>query len=125
MKVIIFDLDFTLIDEEFKPFPEVKSIIEKLSKKYKLAIASYNSKAKYILERNDLLKYFDIIVSFIHFTKSIHFSTIRKHFNIDYSEISFFDDDNKNIELAKSLGISSYLVNYQTGVRLEDIEKLI
>lgn len=125
MKVIIFDLDLTLIDEDLKPFPDVKTIIRKLSTKYKLAIASYNDEAEYILKQHDLLKYFDIVVGIYYFTKDIHFSTIKKHFNIDYSDMCFFDDLEENIELAKSLGISSYLVDYQIGVTLTDISRLI
>jgi HAD superfamily hydrolase (TIGR01509 family) len=124
MSVVVFDLDFTLVDDEPRLFPNVRNIIEKLSLKYKLAIASYNSKAKYILARYDLVKYFDIIVSLQHFTKQIHFTTIKKHFNIEYSDMIFFDDDIKNIELAKTLGIKSTLVDYQTGVTLNDIKDL-
>lgn len=124
MSVVVFDLDFTLVDDQPRLFPNVRNIIEKLSLKYKLAIASYNSKAKYILSRYDLVKYFDIIVSLQHFTKQIHFTTIKKHFNIEYSDMIFFDDDIKNIELAKTLGIKSTLVDHQTGVTLNDIKDL-
>lgn len=148
MKVFVFDLDFTiwnagdtwcsetdppytwdkgkLFDQSgrwIRLFPEVQSILEMLkSRGIVIAVASRANepeRAMQLLKLFDIEKYFDIREIYPG-SKITHLIKIREQVQCSFGEIVFFDDEERNIEDAKSLGIISILIN--DGTTLAKVE---
>jgi magnesium-dependent phosphatase-1 len=128
-KLVIFDCDQTLVDQSI--YKDVQDVVEKLSQlKIKMAIASYNPYAKWLCDRYDITKYFDIICGYNSDNKMKHMTEIKtyyekKGFDITEDEIIFFDDDINNfISIEKLTQIKCCYINPDNGVT-NDIMNLI
>ncbi len=139
MKLIVFDLDFTLwnaggtwCDHTYPPyrkdgghvvdsngsiiflFPEVREIIEILHKRgYKIAIASRTHEPAWA---NELLNLFGINHFFNHKeiypgSKIEHFQQLQHTTGIDFENMVFFDDEMRNIDDVTNLGVNAVLVH--------------
>jgi FMN phosphatase YigB (HAD superfamily) len=130
LDLIIFDLDFTLHDM-YSVYPRTKLFLSILYRQgYILALASYNAFAPAILEAYNLRKYFHLVEyqSLIcpeDATKNDHKKTLLESIlyktNIAASKALFFDDDIRNIDVARSMGLKGVLVNPAFGVQEHDM----
>lgn len=139
VKVIVFDLDFTLWDagglwcdctnppyrktkegrvfdfaeREIRLYTEVIEILETLqSRDYELALASRTEKPDWANELTRLLGV-DLFVNYREIypgSKITHLTRISETSGAAFSEIIFFDDESRNIVEAESIGVSSVLV---------------
>jgi predicted phosphatase len=125
IKVIIFDLDQTLINETI--CKETENVLQKLhEQQYNMAIASYNLCAKWFCDRYDISQYFGIIHTGPGPTKISHIKNIMHHYHVIPSEIVFFDDKRKNCNIIQqNLNITSIQVDKHCGIRLCDITWLL
>ena len=107
------DLSIAEFDEIFKkdvtPTPGMKELIEKLSRKYKIALASNEGKmfAKYKIEGSGTLPYLSkIVVSYLvrEIKPSINFyKKLLIKINAQPDECVFIDDTKENVDAANSL----------------------
>ena len=147
MKLFVFDLDFTLWDaggtwcdatnppyywsngalldqsnNEIELYPDVILVLEELKKNNrKIAAASRTfepSWAQDLLHLFDIDKYFDLKEIYPS-SKIQHFSKIKNHFGIDYSDMVFFDDEHRNIHEVGKLGVEAVFVD--DGLRKEQV----
>jgi len=128
-KIIVFDLDQTLIDGTI--YKDVIDILDRLKKSgYLLSIASFNRCARILCDRYDITKYFDIICGYSDFDKISHFNTIVQYYkfrqvDFKHEEIIFFDDQYMNFVLLKPVfNVKCYLINPDVGLTLKDVEWL-
>lgn len=136
-KIIIFDLDYTLwpfwVDTHVTPpfikrkkdeivdahgqiirhYKDVPDILNKLSEEgYELGVASRTSEikgAKQLLNLLDWEKYFKYKEIYPG-SKTTHFSQIKKLSNVEYKDMMFFDDEQRNISDLNKVGVLSILV---------------
>jgi len=147
MKLFVFDLDFTLWDaggtwcdatnppyywsdgvlldqsnSEMELYPDVIPVLEELKRNNrKIAAASRTfepSWAQDLLHLFDIDKYFDLKEIYPS-SKIQHFSKIKKHFRMAYSEMVFFDDEHRNIHEVRKLGVEAVFV--ADGLKKEDV----
>ncbi len=127
-KYVIFDLDDTLIHEGFESAVKCSDSLEVLElakkKHYIICVATLNADAVNLCKQTDLYKYIDLIVAIDIESKLRHFQIIKEHYNCESSQIIVFDDVAKHIFEAESIGIKSYLVNWVTGVTLDNAKLL-
>ena len=131
-KLVIFDLDDTLIHEGFdekKPrlCAETQNVLDYLLEKgYTLAIASHNRRALEILKKIQLHEHFSVICGYVPdcVTKNPHIDEILGALPGVFSRTSIvlFDDLQSNVSAAKEHGIEARLVNWKTGVTLADVQ---
>lgn len=147
-KIVVFDLDYTLwpfwVDTHVTPpfvkrkkdeivdaygnviryYKDVPGVLEKLTKEgYELGVASRTSEikgAKQLLDLLDWKKYFKYIQIYPG-SKVTHFSEIQKLSNVDYKDMIFFDDEQRNISDLNKVGVLSILV--KNGVTHEVIDQ--
>lgn len=147
-KILVFDLDYTLwpfwVDTHVTPpfvkrkkdeivdahgqiiryYKDVPAILDKLSKEgYELGVASRTSEiegAKQLLSLLDWEKYFKYKEIYPG-CKVTHFSKIKKLSNIDYKDMIFFDDEQRNISDLDKVGVFSVLVTH--GITEEVIDQ--
>ena len=105
----------------------ILKIVDELRKKgIKCYLATDQEKyrGEYIKKNLDLEKHLDgfFYSHEIGYSKSEKefFETILKKLNLETNEIAFCDDEQKNIEIAKELGISAFLID-----EVDDFRKLI
>jgi len=151
MKLFVFDLDFTLWDAGgtwcdatnppyyhdngklldqsgnwIRLYPDVIQILKLLKNNNKyIAAASRTFEpawAQDLLHLLDIDKYFDL-KEIYPASKIQHFKRIKNHFNIPYSEMVFFDDEYRNIEEVRSLGVESIFV--KNGVNYDGVQKFV
>lgn len=144
MKIFVFDLDFTIWDAggtwcdathppyhwenkmlfdsqgaHIKLYDDVLGILEQLKENNKyIAVASRTYRpdwARELLHLFDIDKYFDLKEIYPE-SKINHFNKIKKHFNITYSEMVFFDDEYRNIHEVGNLGVKTVYV--KNGINL-------
>ncbi|KAF7387961.1 magnesium-dependent phosphatase 1-like [Vespula maculifrons] len=136
-KIIVFDLDYTLwpfwVDTHVTPpfikrkkdeivdahgqiirhYKDVPDILNKLSEEgYELGVASRTSEikgAKQLLNLLDWEKYFKYKEIYPG-SKTTHFSQIKKLSNVEYKDMMFFDDEQRNISDLNKVGVLSILV---------------
>jgi phosphoglycolate phosphatase-like HAD superfamily hydrolase len=125
IKVVIFDLDQTLINETI--CKETENVLQKLKEnQYKMAIATYNSRAKWFCDRYGITQYFGVIQANPASNKIMHIKNIMNHYSVIPSEIVFFDDKIRNCQIIqKNLNISSFKVDKRCGIRMCDVEWLL
>lgn len=148
MQVFIFDLDFTiwnagdtfcsetnppyfwdkdkLVDQSgswMQLYQEATEVLQMLkSKGILIAAASRTNKpewAKQLLQLFDIEQYFDIKEIYSG-SKISHLKRIQKQVGCPFNQMVFFDDEERNIREAKSLGINCVLVN--NGITLKKVE---
>ncbi len=121
MKVVIFDLDDTLLCSKTNAlYNNVKELLWTLkSKGCLLALASYNCSARQLLAEHDISHLFDIIVTenwqiYLDYKFDMLnyiLKTVQNHKNkITKSEVLFVDDNHRNIMVATDIGIKTCLV---------------
>lgn len=137
--LVVFDLDFTLwdaggtwcdhtsapyrkqngyiIDSEDRRivlYPEVRSILESLHERgISMALASRTHSpgtAKLLLELLGIDHYFDFRQIYPG-SKIKHFRSLQQESSIPYEDMYFFDDEFRNIEEVKRLGVQTQIVN--------------
>ncbi|MEM7010216.1 MAG: magnesium-dependent phosphatase-1 [Verrucomicrobiota bacterium] len=137
-KLIVFDLDFTLwsagglwIDctawpfnerdgkifdaeeREFKLYPDIEPIVQQLQEDgCLLGIASRTSEpgwARWVLDIWELREQFDFEEIYPG-SKITHFEALRDKSEIEFEEMLFFDDEQRNIDEVGNLGVCSVLV---------------
>ncbi|CAG9461600.1 unnamed protein product [Pedinophyceae sp. YPF-701] len=115
----VFDLDYTIWPtfcefhsgrEECSVYPEVQGILEALKAKgVKLAVASRSptaSVARAWLKKIDFERYFCSTHIFSSSTnKTEHFQKIKSDTGVPYSEMIFFDDEDRNIHAINRIGV--------------------
>lgn len=138
MKTFVFDLDFTVwnaggtwCDCTHPPFawknnqlrdqdgrwlylyPEVKGILEELkSHGYQIAIASRTNAptvAKQLLHMFEIDHFFDAREIYPG-SKITHLNRILKTLNVSAGDVVFFDDEYRNVEDVRAMGIEAVLV---------------
>lgn len=138
MKLIVFDLDFTLwnaggtwCDHTNPPYTRVnghvidsygskihlysdvrKILAELKSQGYLLAVASRTGAPSWARELMHLLEidhYFDYQQIYPG-SKIAHFRELHKHTGIAYTDMAFFDDEMRNIQEVSSLGVKAVFV---------------
>ena len=135
-KLAIFDMDQTLFHETI--YPNVKSILRTLKNaNVRMAIASFNEHAKWLCDRYDISKYFDIIEEgYCSGTQDVpgkmnHINNIKKYYtNTDQSmmesDMIFFDDDPQNIlDIKENTFITCVKVDPSIGIKKNIIELII
>ena len=149
--LFVFDLDFTLwdcggtwcdhtnppyykhdgaiLDEDRREiilYPDVKTILEGMkAKNVAMAIASRTGAPEWA---NELMELFDIKRFFRYFeiypgSKINHFTSLRKKTGLSFKEMTFYDDEIRNIEEVGRLGVDSVYV--KNGINLKLIRKYI
>ena len=149
LKLIVFDLDFTLWDcggswcdcmsppfqydnkrifdqrgREVVLYPDVLSIIERLSiQEIPMAIASRTERPDWAMELIQMLK----IVQFFSYkeiypsSKLKHFKSLQEDSQIDYHEMLFFDDELRNIRDVSKLGVKC--IHIDQGLTSEKLQE--
>jgi magnesium-dependent phosphatase 1 len=137
--IFVFDLDFTLwncgetwCDHTLPPYkklnnnvihdseglqiklyPETLKILNVLQKhKIQMAVASRTGEpdwAKQLLNLFDIEKFFDYKEIYPG-SKIVHLNAIQRECGSKYKEMFFFDDEHRNINDARPLGVNCYLV---------------
>ncbi|XP_057515866.1 uncharacterized protein LOC130797319 [Amaranthus tricolor] len=123
-KLVVFDLDYTLWPfycecrskkEMPSLYPHVKGILYALKDKgIDVAIASRSPTpdiANAFLDKLGLRSMFvaqEIFSSWTH--KTEHFQRIHRRTRIPYTDMLFFDDEDRNIKAVKNMGATSILV---------------
>ena len=130
--LIIFDLDDTLIHEGFEEFTErsficqsTLKVLEYLKRNHQLAIASHNLEAAALAKRAGILHYFDIIVGEDPpcNTKRPLIDLILERVGKEKTDIMMFDDYPAVVKDLEDYGIQCQLVDFRTGVTMEDVSK--
>jgi magnesium-dependent phosphatase 1 len=151
MQVFVFDLDFTIWNaggvfcSETNPpytwkkgklsdqsgrwirlYPDVIKILMQLRQKNKtVASASRTYEPLWAMDLLQIFgidKYFDIHEIYSG-SKIKHLNNIREKTNYPFDQIVFFDDEKRNIDDAKSLGIESILVS--NGITVEVVSEFL
>ena len=127
MKDIIFDLDSTLIDDNFNLFPQVEEILELLSKNnVKMYLCSHNYNGDKIVKKLNIDKYFiDTECEVYNITKLPNIYKLIKRNNLKNNNLHFFDDMIENLKDFKKIGINGTLVNPWKGVSMKQILNII
>lgn len=149
-RLIVFDLDRTLwpfgIDEfvykppykrdaasgkifdserkPMSPYPEVTQAIELIAaNEIEVGVASrttYPDGAYSLINLfgwDNLIKYREIYPG----SKTTHFNNLKNKTGIDLRDMVFFDDEQRNINDTRPLGLTAILVNPESGITLEVI----
>lgn len=124
LKVIVFDFDNTLkLHEANKTYRDLyetnlRASLKKLSKKYKLAIASNSifPIVKDELIKMEILEYFTKIIVNPEISKTKMLKELLQFFQVETNEILFYDDDADNIDEAKNLKINTICVSKRQGI---------
>ncbi|KAL0454349.1 UNVERIFIED_CONTAM: Magnesium-dependent phosphatase 1 [Sesamum latifolium] len=130
-RLVVFDLDYTLwpfycecLSKHDMPslYPHAKGILYALKDKgIDIAIASRSPTsdiANTFFEKLGLKSLFvaqEIFSSWTH--KTDHFQKIKQRTGVPYTEMLFFDDEDRNINAVSKMGVTSILVD--DGVNLE------
>ena len=137
-KAIGFQGDLEKIEEEYLDTIELSDgfidFIEKFQNKYKLAIISNDSSrwSKYLREKFDLNKYFDVIsisgdLKIQKPDERIFFLTIEK-LGVNAEDCIYIDDRTGNLNAAKKVGMNPILLNSRNesyeGVSVNSFEEL-
>ena len=127
-KLVIFDLDDTLVHEGFENYNEhllcndVLNVLEDLKRNgHLLAIASHNEDAENIAKKCGISHFFDIIVGSDTYSKLPLVEEILEFTKKTKDDIVFFDDLYENINELHRNGIKAKKVNWKIGVTKGDI----
>ena len=118
IKLVIFDLDETLIDQDNKLYNDTLDALHFLkNKNIKIALASYNGCARQTLNRVGISDFF-YIIQYVNWQtlkyldhKYYMLNDIIKLSGIDPESILFIDDNNSNLKTAETLNINTHHVN--------------
>lgn len=108
-------------------YPEALEILEHWSKKCDIAVASrtsYPEGAESLLNLfgfDKYIKYREIYPG----CKHTHFLSLKNKSTFEYSEMLFFDDEQRNIKDLRRLGVESVLIDSDVGVTKKLIEETV
>ena len=129
-KLVIFDLDDTLVHEGFEDYNEsllcndVLNVLEDLKRNgHLLAIASHNEDAEIIAKKCGISQFFDIIVGYCPdtYSKLPLVEEILEFTKKSKDDIVFFDDLYENISELHRNGMKAKKVNWEIGITKRDI----
>ena len=136
-KLVIFDLDDTLVHEGFEDekgfgenmlFKDVKGILQYLTEKgHVLAVASHNEKAESVLQTCNIHQYFKVIVGYCprSFEKTpLVEDVLNRVESMGRDDVIFFDDLSENVAELKRKGIRAKLVSWVHGVTFKDLQEM-
>lgn len=136
-RIVIFDLDDTLIHEGFEDyahlgemllFKEVKSVLEYLKEKgHTLAIASHNEQAEFLLKSCNIHHFFEVVVGYCppSFEKMPLVEDVLKCVqHMETSDVVFFDDLYENVTELKRKGIRAKMVSWEHGITHQDLREM-
>lgn len=112
-KLIIFDLDSTLMSDYGELYDNVEKMLREIrEKKIKIALASYNVNGENRLKRSGIRQYFDMIICESWNQEDIDYKDkmlqqVLKSMDMEASDVIFFDDNIKNIKTAEKLGVNA------------------
>ena|SRR3989344_10448 len=114
---------------DIKLVPGIKNLLEKLSKKYTLAIVSgtYRELIEPVLSKHDMMKYFSVIVTKDDVQRAkphpegMHLCL--KKLNLKESEAIFVGDMTMDIEMGRSSGVKTAIVSSFSWNTLEDLKQ--
>jgi phosphoglycolate phosphatase len=98
-----------------KTFPGMPEVLKDLSLKYTLGVVSSNAQENIngFLEKNDLIKYFEIIYSDSSlFGKQRILKRLCSKFDLSSAEVLYIGDEDLDIQAAKRLGIKIIAVSW-------------
>jgi phosphoglycolate phosphatase len=98
-----------------KTFPGMPEVLKDLSLKYTLGVVSSNAQENIngFLEKNDLIKYFEIIYSDSSlFGKQRILKRLCSKFDLSSAEVLYIGDEDRDIQAAKRLGIKIIAVSW-------------
>lgn len=129
MVALVFDLDETLIDKYRHVFSGVEKMLHLLKKEgYDLYVVSYNSSAKGILERRNLLNIFKggwVPKGNYIAKKSYMIKQLGLQYNFNPHRAILFDDLASNIKDCHDAGIPAVHIDPAKGVKIGDVRKAI
>jgi len=148
-KIVVFDLDYTLwpyyIDSHvtppikaqgnnfsdsygdlYKPFKDVTKILRTLKEKCLgedgyLAIASRSTTKDLAMQAIEIYGWMPYLSSFQIFSrvKDVHMYAIKKELGGEFTDMLFFDDEERNYKPTADIGVVPILVNQVDGLNLE------
>ena len=135
-KVVIFDLDDTLIHEGFSAenTPLCKDTLKVLDylkhREYKLAIASHNDNSLLYLQSVKICHYFDFVSGEDHYnnlkpSKIANLSAVLDYFDVKSGNCYYFDDVEAHVLEAKELGMNAYSVDWMVGISYEQVCEIL
>ena len=127
-KLIIFDLDDTLIDGSVcdKLFVDTLKVLGFLKDRgCKMIIASHNHDADWYLRKNNISHFFDEIKVCSSDNKVPEVEATIKEQKVRKEETLFVDDLEEIVTDVRKAGVPSLLVNYEIGVTLVQIQKIL
>ncbi|BBN02262.1 hypothetical protein Mp_2g13900 [Marchantia polymorpha subsp. ruderalis] len=106
-------------------YPQAKGIIQALkSKGISMAIASRSPTAdiaRTFLSKQDILSNFPVMEIYSSWThKTDHFRKIHQKTGVPYNSILFFDDEHRNIQAVRNMGVTC--VHVSSGVNLDALK---
>jgi len=115
-KLVIFDLDLTLVSESGELYDNVDAMLKDIkAKDIIIALASYNFYGERLLTRKGIRQYFDVVVceDWQSDTIDYKFTMLKKILqdtNVEPCDVVFYDDNIKNIKNGEELGIKSVYI---------------
>lgn len=127
--ILVIDYDETLVDGDNRLYPQVGNLLKQLfeSNSCILWLVSFNDCLHQCAHEHGILKYFHRIVNGFH--KQGKLAMIR--FLCEQNDVSdlnnciLFDDVQKHIDAIKEAGGNAFLVDYNTGLTNQLIEKAV
>jgi FMN phosphatase YigB (HAD superfamily) len=124
--MLIFDLDETLYNNTTKQFyPQIQHILEKLHKKYRISMASFNISARKRLEKAGL----DYLFESIHGYKDpiggkpAMINRILSECNMSSKNVIFFDNRYKNVmRVINEIQVHAILVCEKEGLSMYNVQ---
>lgn len=117
----------SLTGSKMSPYSEVLEVLEKWSKKCPIAAASrthYAEGAEVLLNYfgfNKYITYKEIYPG----CKLTHFNSLKKKSNVEFKDMLFFDDENRNIIDVKTLGVECKLIDEDIGVTKKIVDDTV
>lgn len=111
---------------EMKPFPQVNQLLNRISLlNIQMGIASRTTFPVGALQLVSLFGWdgFFTYKEIYPGSKVAHFSEFQQKSGIDYKDMLFFDDEQRNIDDIAPLGVTAILVNPVNGVTLEEWQR--
>ncbi|KAL2636246.1 hypothetical protein R1flu_007725 [Riccia fluitans] len=137
-KLVVLDLDYTIwpfycytsqyqtsLTDTPAVYPDAVDIIKALAaSRITLAVASRTPAlaiAMDFMEKLSIVEYFSYLeIYFTVFAKTSHFNALKEKAGVPYKSMLFFDDETKNVDAARKLGVNTVMVN--EGLNLKALE---
>ncbi len=110
-----FKIEFKKVLDQLQAFPEIPSVLEELSKSFKLGILTSNSEGNVnsFLKSNKLSEYITFVNSQSRlYGKHISLRKIMLKYGLQKDNLIYIGDETRDIEATKKLGIKSISVTW-------------